>query len=82
MFFLGVGWYVKLNDFPTAVQELIQYMKHTSPAHMYATSMSAPAVQQVISALEVILGQDGSDRGKYLRCPPFLHLNLIFPVLI
>ena len=38
-------------------------MKYGSPAHMYATSMSTPAVQQVISALEVILGKDGSDRG-------------------
>lgn len=46
------------------MQELIQYMKSASPAHMYATSMSTPAVQQVISALEVILGLDGSDRGK------------------
>jgi hypothetical protein len=25
--------------------------------------MSPPAVQQVISAIEVILGEDGSDRG-------------------
>lgn len=44
-------------------EELIKYMKYASPAHMYATSMSVPAVQQVISALEVILGLDGSNRG-------------------
>lgn len=44
-------------------EDLIKYMKYSSPAHMYATSMSAPAVQQVISALEVILGLDGSKRG-------------------
>lgn len=50
------------------VQDLIKYMKYSSPAHMYATSMSAPAVQQVISALEVILGLDGSKRGKHLLC--------------
>ena len=29
--------------------------------------MSSPAVQQVISALEVILGKDGSNRGKYFK---------------
>lgn len=44
-------------------KELIQYLKHTSPAHLYATSMSPPAVQQIISAIKVILGEDGSCRG-------------------
>ncbi|KAJ7541375.1 hypothetical protein O6H91_10G056900 [Diphasiastrum complanatum] len=44
-------------------KELITYLKHVSPGHIYATSMSPPAVQQVISALKVILGEDGSDRG-------------------
>ncbi|RVW45145.1 Long chain base biosynthesis protein 2d [Vitis vinifera] len=33
------------------------------PAHLYATSMSPPAVQQIISAIKVILGEDGSCRG-------------------
>jgi serine palmitoyltransferase len=61
---LFVDWHVKLNNFSTALQELIRYMKLASPAHMYATSMSTPAVQQVISALEVILGKDGTNRGK------------------
>ncbi|KAL6325172.1 hypothetical protein AAG906_023017 [Vitis piasezkii] len=44
-------------------KELIQYLKHTSPAHLYATSMSPPAVQQIISSIKVILGEDGSCRG-------------------
>ncbi|KAJ8647475.1 hypothetical protein MRB53_000498 [Persea americana] len=44
-------------------KELIQYLKYTCPAHLYATSMSPPAVQQVISAIKVILGEDGSNRG-------------------
>ncbi|XP_009404745.2 long chain base biosynthesis protein 2a [Musa acuminata AAA Group] len=46
-----------------ASKEIIQYLKHTCPAHLYATSMSPPAVQQVISAIKVILGEDGSNRG-------------------
>ncbi|RRT37348.1 hypothetical protein B296_00036377 [Ensete ventricosum] len=46
-----------------ASKEIIQYLKHTCPAHLYATSMSPPAVQQVISAIKVILGDDGSNRG-------------------
>ncbi|XP_031101236.1 long chain base biosynthesis protein 2a-like isoform X3 [Ipomoea triloba] len=40
-------------------KELIQYL----PAHLYATSISPPAAQQIISAIKVILGQDGSSRG-------------------
>lgn len=49
-----------------AVQELIKYLSSISPAHIYATAMSPPAVQQVISAFKVILGEDGTDRGKIL----------------
>lgn len=44
-------------------KEVIQYLKHTCPAHLYATSISPPAAQQIISAIKVILGQDGSNRG-------------------
>ena len=38
-------------------------MKAVSPGHLYATNLSPPAAQQVISALKVILGEDGSNRG-------------------
>lgn len=44
-------------------QELIQYLKYTCPAHLYATSISPPAAQQIISSIKVILGEDGSSRG-------------------
>eukprot|EP00897_Mesotaenium_endlicherianum_P009888 jgi/Mesen1/8928/ME000548S08438 len=44
-------------------KELIAYLKEVSPGHMYATAFSPPAVQQVISALHVLQGLDGSDRG-------------------
>ncbi|KAJ6375317.1 hypothetical protein OIU77_000320 [Salix suchowensis] len=43
--------------------ELIQYLKYTCPAHLYATSISPPAAQQIISSIKVILGEDGSSRG-------------------
>ncbi|OEL31738.1 Long chain base biosynthesis protein 2d [Dichanthelium oligosanthes] len=46
-----------------ASKEIIHHLKHTCPAHIYATSMSPPAVQQVISAIKVILGEDGTNRG-------------------
>ncbi|EEC72089.1 hypothetical protein OsI_05034 [Oryza sativa Indica Group] len=44
-------------------KEIIQHLKLTCPSHIYGTSMSPPAVQQVISAMKVILGEDGTDRG-------------------
>lgn len=47
-------------------QELIQYLKYTCPAHLYATSISPPSAQQIISAIKVILGEDGSSRGRHL----------------
>ncbi|EXB62852.1 Serine palmitoyltransferase 2 [Morus notabilis] len=50
-------------------KELIQYLKYTCPAHLYATSISPPAAQQIISSIKVILGEDGTNRGaqKLLR---------------
>ncbi|KAK9072356.1 hypothetical protein SSX86_008790 [Deinandra increscens subsp. villosa] len=44
-------------------KELIRYLKYTCPAHLYATSISPPAAQQIISSIKVILGEDGSSRG-------------------
>ncbi|XP_038986470.1 long chain base biosynthesis protein 2a-like [Phoenix dactylifera] len=51
------------GGYTAASKEIIQYLKYTCPAHLYATSMSPPAVQQVISAIKIILGEDGSNRG-------------------
>lgn len=50
----------------TFFQELIQYLKYTCPAHLYATSISPPAAQQIISSIKVVLGEDGSSRGRIL----------------
>ncbi|KAL0355032.1 UNVERIFIED_CONTAM: Long chain base biosynthesis protein 2b [Sesamum radiatum] len=44
-------------------KELVEYLKHNCPAHLYATSISPPAAQQIISSIKVILGEDGSSRG-------------------
>lgn len=52
-------------------QELIRYLKHTCPAHLYATSVSPPAAQQIISAIKVILGEDGTSRGLERFFPIF-----------
>ncbi|KAH9791665.1 Long chain base biosynthesis protein 2a [Citrus sinensis] len=44
-------------------KELIQYLKYNCPAHLYATSISPPAAEQIISAIQVVIGEDGSCRG-------------------
>ncbi len=41
----------------------MKYLRYVSPGHLYATAMSPPAVQQVLSALKVLMGEDGTDRG-------------------
>ncbi|XP_071693222.1 long chain base biosynthesis protein 2a-like [Rutidosis leptorrhynchoides] len=46
-------------------KELIQYLKYNCPAHIYGTSLSPPAAQQIISTINVILGKDGSSRGAW-----------------
>lgn len=52
------------------LQELIQYLKYTCPAHLYATSISPPAAEQIIAAIKVLLGEDGTSRGlnRALSC--------------
>ncbi|GFR41818.1 hypothetical protein Agub_g2590 [Astrephomene gubernaculifera] len=44
-------------------REVVEHLRRHSPAHLYACSMAPGCVQQVISALHVIMGLDGSDRG-------------------
>jgi hypothetical protein len=46
-----------------ADRNVIEHLRWSAPGHFYATSMAPPAVQQVISALQVIRGDDGTDRG-------------------
>ena len=62
-------------------QELIKYLKYTCPAHLYATSISPPAAQQIISSIKVILGEDGSNRGLASICA-FLWLFACNPKCI
>ena len=41
----------------------MDHLRSHSPAHLAAGSMSTPAAVQTASALEVIMGRDGSSRG-------------------
>ena len=44
-------------------RELIQHLKHWAPGHLYATSLAPPAAQQIMSAMRLLRGEDGSSRG-------------------
>ena len=52
---------------------MIEYLRRVAPGHQYATSMAPPAAQQIVSALRLIRGEDGSDRGA--RKIAALHEN-------
>lgn len=45
-------------------QKLINYLRVHSHAHCYASSMSPPVAQQIISSMSIIMGLDGTDEGK------------------
>mmetsp|Transcript_27178 Transcript_27178/g.46867 ORF Transcript_27178/g.46867 Transcript_27178/m.46867 type:complete len:514 (-) Transcript_27178:369-1910(-) len=55
--FGSVGGYIAGSE------SLIEYLKMTSPGQLYASSMAVPCVQQIITALSIVLGEDGSDLG-------------------
>ncbi|CAF4264725.1 unnamed protein product, partial [Rotaria sordida] len=45
-------------------KSLIDYIRVHSHSACYSSSMSAPIVYQIISALNIITGRDGTDNGK------------------
>ena len=45
-------------------QKLVDYIKHNSHAHCYATSMSPPVCLQITKTLEIIMDLDGTGEGK------------------
>lgn len=55
--FGSVGGYI------AADKSLIEYVRHTNYGMICASPLSPPACQQVISALSIIMGEDGTDIG-------------------
>ncbi len=49
--------------FELSCRPIIQHLRNIGPGNLYATSMSPPAAQQIISALRLIRGEDGTGRG-------------------
>lgn len=45
-------------------QELIDYLRCHSHSALYATSMSPPVAQQIITSMRIIMGEDGTTLGR------------------
>lgn len=45
-------------------KQLINHIRTHSYANCYASSMSAPVAEQIITSLKIISGEDGTDEGK------------------
>lgn len=44
-------------------KKLIDMLRRQSHAHCYGTSMSPPVIQQVLTSMRIIMGEDGTDTG-------------------
>ena len=51
-------------------QELIDYLRRHSHSALYATSMSSPVVQQIITSMKIIMGEDGTTLGRCQKMTP------------
>jgi len=56
--FGAVGGYIASS------KELVQYLRKASMGSVYSQCISPPATQQVISAMKIIMGEDGTDLGQ------------------
>lgn len=56
--FGAVGGYIASS------KELIHALKTTSAGSVYSSAISPPACQQIISAISIITGEDGTDLGQ------------------
>lgn len=45
-------------------KELVEYLRSHSHSTVYATSMSAPVVEQIIASMTCIMGEDGTTLGQ------------------
>jgi len=52
--------------FLSLLQEIINFLRHTSYGATYATGMSPPITQMVISAMKIVMGEDGTNEGAVI----------------
>lgn len=46
-------------------QSLINFLRANSHAHCYASTMSPPTVQQIITSMKIVMGLDGTNEGSW-----------------
>lgn len=46
------------------LQEIINHIRGSSHSAAYASSMSPPVAMQIIASMKMIMGEDGTDKGK------------------
>jgi len=56
--FGSVGGYIASSE------EVVKYLRCRTPGYLYATAMAPPCAQQALTALRIILGEDGTDMGR------------------
>ncbi|XP_028513862.1 serine palmitoyltransferase 2 [Exaiptasia diaphana] len=47
-----------------ASEKIINHIRASSHSAAYASSMSPPVVQQIYTSMKIIMGEDGTDRGR------------------
>ena len=57
--FSGMGGYI------AASREVIEFIKSNSSGILHHNSLSPPVAQQVLTAFKVIMGEDGTNVGRY-----------------
>jgi len=67
--FASVGGYV------AADKKTIDYLRQRSFGQVYETSMVPGTVQQVISALNIMTGKDGTKTGKVVRLASIVTIS-------
>ena len=60
-------------DFPPSLKDLVDYLRTHSHSAAYATSMSPPIAEQIIRVMKLIMGLDGTTKGKRVCSKPISH---------
>ena len=51
------------------IKPLIEHLRRTAFTSLYSTSMSPAATQQILSALTILMGEDGTTTGiSHFQC--------------
>ena len=65
------------------IKEIINHIRASSHSSAYASTLSPPIIQQVISSMNIIMGEDGTSEGGYLIFASYLSLilrNVLFHI--